>query len=252
MQQRLSKRLATAGVASRRACEKIIQDGRVAVNGETVLIPQTGVTDSDVILVDGKPLLSRAGLVYYVLHKPSGMLCSHVRRPGEQLIYDLFPQNSGLRLFSVGRLDKETTGLLLVTNDGHFAQRIIHPSAGLSKDYVATLWGDVASAQLVALQAGMELEGSWVRPLFVKRKAPREIHVVIAEGKKREVRLLLAHVGLEVLHLSRVRLGGLHLGALPMGQWRLLTEEEREITLFEEPFPQGQKLRSLSGYDRDK
>src|SRR5271169_5148464 len=132
--KRLSKALAAAGIASRRAAEEIIFEGRVKVNGAVVKVPQTLVDwDSDAIVVDGEPINGEEKKVYYVLNKPHGFICSNARIGSKKLVLDLF---AGLpyRLFTVGRLDRDTTGLLIVTNDGHFANRVIHPSSNISKE----------------------------------------------------------------------------------------------------------------------
>src|SRR5271169_5561850 len=128
--KRLSKALAAAGVASRRACEELIFKGKVTVNGEIVIVPQTLVSwEKDEISVDGVPLKTEQGKVYFILNKPKGYICSSARIGSKKLVVDIF-QNLPYRLFTVGRLDRDTTGLLIITNDGHFANQVIHPSKG--------------------------------------------------------------------------------------------------------------------------
>ena len=134
--KRLSKALAAAGVASRRACEELIFAGRVQVNGETILLPQHHIDWSrDQIHLDGEPVKNEQKKVYYLLNKPTGYICSNTRPGKQKIVLDLFP-NTLERLFTVGRLDKETAGLLLVTNDGHFANQVIHPSSNIIKKYI--------------------------------------------------------------------------------------------------------------------
>lgn len=223
--QRLSKMMAAAGVASRRRCEEIIFEGRVTVNGKAVLLPQTMVSPSDTLIVDGRPLSSIEKKVYYLLNKPLGYLCSNSSSRREKLVVDLFA-GSPHRLFTVGRLDKETSGLLIVTNDGHFAQRVIHPSADIEKEYLAEANLPLSPHHLQLIRKGTHVEGTFVQPKRVDKVGTRSVRVVIKEGKKREVRLLLQQAGLSVVRLCRTRIGQLSLENLPIGQWREMTENE--------------------------
>lgn len=227
--QRLSKVLAAAGVASRRACEELIFDGLVTVNGVVIEVPQTMVDIyCDKITVRGKPIEKTEDKVYYILNKPAGFLCSNRRTGQSKLVIDLF-EGEGHRLFTVGRLDKDTEGLILVTNDGHFANQVIHPSAEIPKEYLVKTDQEIDHEHLIAISHGTLVEGSFVKPLHVEKVRRGTIKVVIGEGKKREVRLLLANAGLKVNELTRIRLGGLRLGTLPLGSWRPLTDREKEL-----------------------
>lgn len=227
--QRLSKVLAAAGVASRRKCELLIAQGAVTVNGDPVYLPQTPVDPAtDQIAVQGKPLPIQEGKVYYLLNKPAGYVCSHRTTGQTKRVIDLF-QEEKARLFTVGRLDKETEGLLLVTNDGHFAQQVIHPSHGIHKEYLVKVDQEITHDHLIAISMGTLVEGCFVKPIRVEKVRKGTIKVVIGEGKKREVRHLLSAAGLTVNTLVRIRLGGLHLGPLPVGTWRPLTSKEREL-----------------------
>lgn len=227
--QRLSKALAGAGVASRRACEELIFQGLVKVNDQIIKVPQTLVDLAvDRILVREQPIKQIESKVYYLLNKPVGYICSTRRSGQSKLVLDLF-QEEGHRLFTVGRLDKDTEGLLLVTNDGHFANRVIHPSANIHKEYLVKTDQEVSHDHLVAIANGTLVEGAFVRPIRVEKVRRGTLKIVIGEGKKREVRLLLDAAGLKVKSLTRIRLGGLHLGALPVGAWRPLTDKEKQI-----------------------
>jgi 23S rRNA pseudouridine2605 synthase len=229
VKNRLSKVLAAAGVASRRACEELIFNGKVKVNGEVVLAPQTQVdSEKDAILVNDQPINTIEEKVYYMLNKPVGYVCSAARGSHSKIVLDLF-QEEGHRLFTVGRLDKDTEGLLLVTNDGHFANEVIHPSANIQKEYLAKTSQEITHEHLVAISNGTLVEGVFVKPLRVSKVRRGTLKVTIAEGKKREVRILLEAAGLEVQALKRIRLGGLHLGELPVGSWRPLTEKEKKL-----------------------
>lgn len=226
--QRLSKVLAAAGVASRRACEELIFDGRVTVNGEIVLIPQTPVSiPGDRIFVNGEEITSTQNKVYYILNKPSGFICSQKRVDRKKIITDLFA-NHKERLFTVGRLDRDTTGLLLVTNDGHFANRVIHPSANISKEYLVKVRQEVTHEHLQAISKGSLIEGSWIRPARVVKVRKGTLKISVTDGKKREVRLLVMNAGLDLEELSRIRIGGLVLGPLPEGVYRPMTEKDKE------------------------
>ena len=226
--KRLSKTLAAAGVASRRACEEIIFAGRVKVNGEVVKVPQTGVGKSDKITVDGKAIEQAEPKKYYILNKPAGYLCTAKRMNKSKIVLDLFTDVKE-RLFTVGRLDKDTEGLIILTNDGHFAQKVIHPSADIHKEYLVKTDHDITDEHLKAIATGTLVEGAYVKPVRVTKVRKGTMKIVIGEGKKREVRLLLDAAGLKVESLTRIRIGSLQMGQLPVGEWREMTEREMEL-----------------------
>lgn len=232
-QQRLSKVLAAAGVASRRASEELIFAGSVKVNDITIKVPQTMVDPSkDAITVKGVPLKKAEEKVYYLLNKPVGYICSTKGGAQSKLVLDLFKEEEDRRLFTVGRLDKDTSGLLLVTNDGHFANAVIHPSKNITKEYLVKTDQEVSHDHLVAINSGTLVEGVFVKPIRVEKVRRGTLKVIIGEGKKREVRHLLDAAGLKVVSLMRIRVGGLVLGDLAEGAWRPLTEKEKKL-LFE-------------------
>ena len=226
MKKRLSKALAAAGVGSRRACEELIFAGRVSVNGKSVNLPQTLVDwRSDRITVDGEKVKGEESKVYFLLHKPVGYVCSSA--PSRKSILNLF-SHIPYRLFTVGRLDQDTSGLLLITNDGTFSNQVIHPSFNIKKEYVAKTGQEITEKHLEALSKGTWVEGVLVKPVSVKKVRRGTVKVVVSEGKKHEVRLLLSNAGLEVRELARIRIGSLTLGGLAVGDYRELSEEERE------------------------
>ena len=218
--------MAAAGVASRRACEELIFDGRVKVNGKVTLLPQTMVDESDRITVDNHSMQGAEDKVYFILNKPAGYLCSPVASSRRKMVLDLFGDVKK-RLFTIGRLDQDTTGLLIVTNDGVFANRVMHPSSNIRKEYIAKTNQEINADHLKAISFGTEVEGAFVKPISVTKMRRGTLKIVVTDGRKREVRLLVEAAGLEIKELKRVRVGGLRLGTLPIGTWREMTEKEK-------------------------
>ncbi len=227
--KRLSKALAAAGIASRRAAEEIIFQGRVKVNGAVVKVPQTLVDwENDAIYVDDQPIQGEEKKFYYILNKPHGFICSNKPVGTKKLVIDLFA-HLNTRLFTIGRLDRDTTGLLLVTNDGHFANRVIHPSANIHKEYLVKTSFEITDLHLKAISKGSYIEEAWIKPVRVEKVRKGTLKVTVKEGKKREVRLLVQNAGLDILELSRIRIGGLRLGPIPEGTFREMTEAEKKV-----------------------
>lgn len=227
--KRLSKVLASAGVASRRASEELIFKGRVTLNGEVILVPQTLVcAEKDQICVDNEPILPEEKKVYYILNKPNGCICSNAPLGTKKRVVDLFA-HLPYRLFTIGRLDRDTTGLILVTNDGHFANKVIHPSSNIQKEYLIKTLQEVTDLHLKQISKGMFIEGSFVKPIRVVKVRKGTLKIVVKEGKKREVRLLVQGANLEILELCRIRIGGLLLGPIAEGSFRAMTETEKQI-----------------------
>ncbi|MGB7978401.1 MAG: pseudouridine synthase [Chlamydiales bacterium] len=227
--KRLSKALAAAGVASRRACEELIFAGRVQVNGVTIKLPQHHIDwDMDRISVDGQGVKAEQKKIYYMLNKPTGYLCTNIRPGKHKIVLDLFPE-SRERLFTVGRLDKETSGLLLVTNDGHFANRVIHPSSNIIKEYIVKTLHEITPEHLETLAQGARVDEKWIRPVSVHKVRRGTFKILVKEGKKHEVRIIAERAGLKVVELTRVRIGSLVLGPLPLGIFRPLTENDHSL-----------------------
>lgn len=227
--KRLSKALAAAGVASRRACEELIFMGRVQVNGATVKVPQTLVDwEADRILLDGSSVKGEQKKVCYMLNKPKGVICSNVRVGRKPIVLDLFP-GSHERLFTIGRLDKDSTGLLLVTNDGHFSQEVIHPSSNIIKEYLVKTTYEITAEHLETLSQGARVDEKWVRPVSVQKVRKGTFKICVKEGKKHEVRIIAERAGLKVMELTRIRIGGLLLGSLAPGDYRPLTDRDKEM-----------------------
>jgi 23S rRNA pseudouridine2605 synthase len=230
--QRLSKILAQAGVASRRAAETLIFSGQVKVNGKIVIIPQTFVSlEHDEIVVNEKRIHATEKKVYYLLNKPSGYICSNKPVGNKRLVIDLFAAQ-GKRLFTVGRLDRDTTGLLIITNDGHFAHKVIHPSSNLVKEYLVKVSQEISHEHLLLITKGTWIEKSWIKPVRVTKVRKGTLKISVKEGKKREVRLLVENAGLQIESLCRIRIGNLTLGNLPVGSYREMSERERALFNF--------------------
>jgi 23S rRNA pseudouridine2605 synthase len=198
------------------------------VNGEKILVPQTMVNPHvDKITVEGKRV-SVDEKLYFILNKPRGYVCSAKDEGRGKLVLKLF-KGVGARLFTVGRLDRDTTGLIVVTNDGHFANRVIHPSFGINKEYVVKSQQEIMHEHLVAISNGTMVEGTFVKPVSVKKMRKGTVKIVVSEGKKREVRLLMQNAGLKVKELKRTRIGNLQLGGLGLGSFREMTQAEKDL-----------------------
>lgn len=223
---RLSKILSQAGVASRRKCEELIFEGRVKVNGEVIKTPQH-LTDpsEDQIFVDGKKMKSLERKVYYLINKPRGYVCSNDEKYTYRVI-DLFPKTH--RLFTVGRLDKDSCGLLIVTNDGSLSHQVIHPSFEVQKEYLVKTNFEVSVEDLEKMRLGVTIESVYVKPLKVQKVRKNTVKITLKEGKKHEVRKLVGQTGLEVKELIRIRIGNLHLGNLEPGHYKQVSLNEIE------------------------
>ena len=226
---RLQKVLASAGVASRRAAEEMIRAGRVAVNGQLVTTLGTKVVPGrDVITVDGRPLGEAEKLVYFALNKPAGYVSTVSDTHGRPTVLDLAP--SGQRVYPVGRLDVDTEGLLLLTNDGAFAYQVTHPKHALEKEYRVLVAGHPGAAALDRLRRGVEIEGRLTAPAGVEVVSQDAegtwLRVTLHEGRKRQVRRMGEAIGHPVRYLQRVRVGPIRLGDLPLGAFRALTPLE--------------------------
>ncbi|HTU87382.1 MAG TPA: pseudouridine synthase [Solirubrobacteraceae bacterium] len=222
---RLAKYLANAGVASRRGCDPIIRAGRVRVNDETVSDPARDVSPEDSVAVDGKPVTTTHERVVYALNKPAGVVSTARDPQGRPTVVTLVPQTE--RLYPVGRLDIDTTGLILLTNQGELAHRLTHPSFEVEKTYRVLVGGPaVENRALRRLREGIELEDGRTAPARVRRVSADTLEITIHEGRKRQVKRMCEAVGHPAKRLERIRFGPLELGDLPRGRWRKLTDAE--------------------------
>ncbi len=228
--ERLQKVLAATGYGSRRVCEDLIAAGRVTVNGTVAILGRRVDPEVDRVEVDGAPIGVRPGLVYYLLNKPIGVITTARDTHGRQTVLDLVPSDP--RVFSVGRLDVDTEGLLLLTNDGQLANRIAHPSHGIEKEYLVEVrGGPVSAGALRSLREGVELDDGMTSPARVSQPEPGVLRLVIHEGRNRQVRRMCEAVGYPVTRLVRTRIGPLVDRSLRPGQWRdLTTDEWRALT----------------------
>ena len=225
--ERLQKVLAARGWGSRRVCEELIAAGRVTVNGEPAVLGRRVDPDVDLIEVDGAPVGTKAGLVHYLLNKPRGVVTTASDPQGRRTVVDLVPTEP--RVFPVGRLDAETEGLLLLTNDGELANRVAHPSHGVSKEYLVTVvtrGGPVGPAAIRALRTSVELDDGPTAPAKVSQPSPGVLRITIHEGRNRQIRRMCEAVGHPVTRLVRTRIGPLRDTRLKPGDWRELTTDE--------------------------
>lgn len=235
MEERLQKILSSYGVCSRREGERLISSGCVTVNGAPAVLGQRADPVRDIITVNGRPLEPAAPEhCYLMLHKPRGYVTTLSDEKGRSNVADLVA-DCGIRVYPVGRLDLNSEGLLLMTNDGAFTQHLTHPSHQMEKEYWVQVTGSVTAAVPI-LQRDMLVDGEAFRGAQVKvlRKTAQGglLSMVICEGKNRQIRRMCAYAGLRVVRLKRVREGCLQLGSLPAGQWRYLSE--REISALKE------------------
>jgi 23S rRNA pseudouridine2605 synthase len=226
--ERLQRALARAGLGSRRACEELIRDGRVTVNGRVARLGDRIEADRDRVAVDGTTLNVDPEVRYYAFNKPAGVVTTLSDPQGRPDLTAFVPD--GPRVFPVGRLDRDTEGLLLMTNDGELANRLTHPRHGVEKEYLAEVGAEPAERALATIRRGVELDDGPARALEASvvgtSRGRGAVRVVMGEGRKREVRRLLDAVGLPVVRLVRVRVGPIRLGRMTPGEVRPLTPDE--------------------------
>jgi 23S rRNA pseudouridine2605 synthase len=216
--------LARAGVGSRRTCEDLIAAGRVEVNGETAQLGRRVDVDHDRVTVDGVSIGVRPGLVYYMVNKPAGVVSTASDPHARVTLTSLVPADP--RVYPVGRLDADSEGIILLTNDGDLTYRLTHPSFGVEKEYLITVDGTPKPGAIRQLRDGVQLEDGLTAPARVSTLGPGSLRITIHEGRNRQVRRMTEAVGHPVRRLVRTRIGPLRLGSLRPGDWRPLTVEE--------------------------
>ena len=222
--ERLQKVLARVGIGSRRVCEDLIAEGRVTVDGEVAVLGRRVDVETALIELDGAPIGVRPDLVHYLLNKPAGVVTTADDPQGRPTVVGLVPAEP--RVFPVGRLDFDTEGLLLLTNDGELAHRLTHPSFGVEKEYVVELEGSPSRAALRRLREGVELDDGTTAPARAALLEPSVVRLTVHEGRNRQVRRMCDAVGHPVVRLIRTRIGPLADRSLAPGAWRELTGDE--------------------------
>lgn len=227
---RLNKILSLAGIASRRNSDKLIEEGRVTLNGQVCTeLGTTADPKKDFITVDGKPISKMPPKqVTYVLNKPSGYVCTCKPHGDDKLTISLIKDRKA-RLYTIGRLDKHTEGLILVTSEGDYANLVMHPSSNIERQYLVTTKEEVLYSDIEKIKKGTYIEGKKIIPVSVSKVKRKCISITVMEGKKHEVRIMVARCGLSISALKRIRLGRLELGGLPRGAYRILSEREKSL-----------------------
>lgn len=225
---RINKFLSSCGLDSRRKCEALVTGGRVRVNGKQVTALATEVSDGDVVEVDGKVVSPSHKKTYIMLNKPKGCVCTASDDKGRRTVLDLVKVSH--RVFPVGRLDYDTEGLLLLTDDGDLANKIMHPSGGIKKKYSVRVEGEPTEAELKRLRAGVEFGGVKYAPAEVKNVGTESgnarLEITVTEGKNHEIKNMIESLGRRVLFLKRIAIGEIRLGGLSRGEWRYLNNRE--------------------------
>jgi 23S rRNA pseudouridine2605 synthase len=232
---RLNRFLASAGLGSRRGVEEMIEAGQVRINGRVVTDLATQVEPTDAVKV-GSRLIRSERLIHAILHKPKGYLCTADDERKRRTIFDLLPANWP-RVFHVGRLDKESEGLLIVTNDGDLSLHLTHPRFKMEKEYEVGLDRPFDPIHREKLLRGMHIQGGWAKAERVAQLGSKALCVILNQGIKRQIRLMFKELGYEVTHLRRLRIGPIALGTLSSGEWRLLNAKEVAL-LKKEPTPE--------------
>jgi len=249
---RVQKILAAAGLASRRAAEELIREGRVTVNGETIEVGASADPQVDVVALDGERIRAEP-LQYWALHKPRGVVTTLVDPEGRRSVKDLIPRTAG-RVHPIGRLDRDSSGLLLLTNDGALTQRLLHPSHGGEKEYRVVVKGTLDEKAIGALRHGVMLDDGPSAPARVEQvRYDRDTdttscHLVLTEGRKRQIRRAMLQIGHPVKRLARVRVGPIRLGRLAPGAARPLTADEiRALRDYAETLRPSRRGRAAAG-----
>ncbi|CAM3191104.1 23S rRNA pseudouridine(2604) synthase RluF [Filibacter tadaridae] len=219
---RINKYLSEAGIVSRRGADKWIEDGRVKINGQLAKLGSK-VEDGDEVYVDGKPIKTEQQLVYIALNKPVG-ITSTTERHIEGNVVDFV--NHPLRIFHIGRLDKDSDGLLLLTNDGDIVNEILREEHGHEKEYIVIVDRPITKSFIDNMESGVDILGTTTKPCKVKQLGPRKFNLTLTQGLNRQIRRMCSALGYTVQRLQRTRILNIHLDNLPIGKWRDLTEDE--------------------------
>jgi pseudouridine synthase len=227
MEERIQKILSARGVCSRRKAEEYIQQGLVRVNGKVAIIGQKADAETDTIEVDGTVLEAQKNLMYYLLNKPVGIVTTNANMKDQKTVRDILPKDLQGKVFPVGRLDKDTSGLLLLTNDGVLAYHLTHPKFDHEKEYEVTIAGEIFDGALEKLEKGIMISGSKTKPAIIRRLSKKSFRITITEGKNRQIRRMCQKVGSPIVSLKRVRIETITDTKMQEGELRTLTEKEK-------------------------
>lgn len=231
---RINKYIASCGVCSRRKAEEFVLQGKVKVNGKVIANLATEIDETnDTVIVDGQKITPVSRFIYIMMYKPKGCVCTLKDEKGRKTVLDYLGDFEGKRIFPVGRLDYDTEGLLLLTNDGDFSNRLMQPSSEIPKTYIAKVEGEIPESDLARLRKGVTIDGvklnrCKIKVLGVENNISR-LEITIYEGKNREIHKMFETIGKEIIFLKRVKIGDLKLGGLARGSYRYLTNKELNL-----------------------
>lgn len=225
--ERLNKYIASCGICSRRKADELIESGKVKINDQVVTSLGEQVQDGDIVKVEDKVISKEDKKVYIVLNKPKGYVTTNSEQFNRKTVIDLI--NEDVRVYPVGRLDMYTEGLLILTNDGEFSNKLMHPKHEIEKTYVVTTDTNVTKEQLENLRTGVNIGDYFTKPAKVRMIGNNKVEIIISEGKNRQVRRMCESVGINLLNLKRTKIGKIELGTLQTGKYRYLTEEEKNM-----------------------
>lgn len=231
---RINKYIASCGVCSRRKAEEFVLQGKVKVNGKVIANLATDIDETnDTVIVDGQKITPVSRFIYIMMYKPKGCVCTLKDEKGRKTVLDYLGDFEGKRIFPVGRLDYDTEGLLLLTNDGDFSNRLMQPSSEIPKTYIAKVEGELPESDLARLRKGVTIDGlklnrCKIKVLGVENNISR-LEITIYEGKNREIHKMFETIGKEIIFLKRVKIGDLKLGGLARGSYRYLTDKELNL-----------------------
>ncbi len=225
--ERINKYIASCGVCSRRKADELVLSGKVVVNEKVVQELGYKVNDTDVVKVNGKIIHKEANNIYIMLNKPKGYITTSKEQFGRKSVMDLIKEKE--RVYPIGRLDMYTEGLLLLTNDGEFSNKLMHPTNKIEKTYIVTTTSNITDKQIEMLKSGVDIGGYITREAKVRALSSTQIEIIISEGKNRQVRKMCSSVGIKVTNLKRIKVGNIELGDLPVGKYRYLTEKEKSM-----------------------
>lgn len=225
--ERINKYIASCGVCSRRKADELVLSGKVVVNEKVVQELGYKVNDTDVVKVNGKIIHKEANNIYIILNKPKGYITTSKEQFGRKSVMDLIKEKE--RVYPIGRLDMYTEGLLLLTNDGEFSNKLMHPTNKIEKTYIVTTTSNITEKQIEMLKNGVDIGGYITKEAKVRALSSTQIEIIISEGKNRQVRKMCSSVGIKVTNLKRIKVGNIELGDLPVGKYRYLTEKEKSM-----------------------